>query len=286
MDKIHRLHKEDDRMKIEIYIDNVKNIENDYGNNYFGIIVTSPPYYTASTTPYANLGQYTKEMLEIFEILYKKLRYGRICAVNISDINDGYHGRIPLQNIFYTILEKVGFKYQETIIWAKPSGVKAATYGKRAGSIIQHKKPLYYYPDVIHEYILIYSKGGIQHKPYKGNIRIYKQYLNTIWHINPVSSETNIMPCKHPIAYPIKLPYLILNYYGYRDEPVLDPFLGGGTTILAARKLHFQHAVGYEIDPNQLKCILKNIIHNGIQVPIGIRYISTLGDTIKVVRRK
>ena len=263
-------------MNIRIHIGDCREALDMYEDNYFGVVCTSPPYYTASTDYYPCLESWIKEMKECFQKIYRKLMYGRICAVNISDITSGYSGeRLPLGWYILDILLKTGFKYQETIIWVKPTGAgaksKTGAYGKRAGLVIQKQLPLYYYPDDRKEYIFIVSKGALKRRSdYNRKIDVlgkFKKYLSSIWEMPTVSSFNRHLKFKHPIAFPLQLPLNVLNFYGYRDEAVLDPFLGGGTTILAAMKLGFNEAVGVERSRRWLPGIMLNIYGDEVSKP-------------------
>ena len=245
-------------MKVEIIIDDVKNIGELYRNNYFGIIVTSPPYYLTLAqdiyeppVAYGDYDEYLEDMKNIFDELYTVMRPGRICAVNISEVI--YRSKsYPVPYDFWNLMREVGFTYQDTIIWEKPSGISAG-FGRRAGNVLKYKKPLYYRPNRIIEWILIFSKGKIRLKETNDTVKINREYLGNVWHINPVRPQKRL----HPLQYPVELPYWLLNFYAYRDEPVLDPFMGAGTTLYAAQKLGFRHIVGYDIDPEVLPSVYK-----------------------------
>lgn len=246
-------------MRVEIIIDNVLNIREYYSSNYFGIIVTSPPYYLTLAhdkyeppIAYGSYDEYLGDMENIFYELHQVLKFGRVAAINISEVM--YGGKTyPIPYDLFNILREIGYMYQDTIIWEKPSGIKGTGYARRAGNVLKYRKPLYYRPNRITEWILIFSKGNIMLKPTSETIKIDRKYLGNVWHINPVRPQKRL----HPLQYPIELPYWLLNFYGYRDEPVLDPFLGAGTTIKAAQELGFKHIVGFDIDPDVLPSIFK-----------------------------
>ena len=98
----------------------------------------------------------------------------------------------------------------------------------------------------VHEYILIFSK--ITNKLEKGE-KIntiersdFVQWSKSIWTFPAVSAKK----IGHPAPFPIELPRRLIEFYSYKEDVILDPFIGSGTTALAAIELN-RHYVGYEI---------------------------------------
>ena len=76
----------------------------------------------------------------------------------------------------------------------------------------------------------------------------------SIWNINPARAKK----IGHPAPFPIELPQKFINLYTYKNDLILDPFLGSGTTAVAAKLLE-RNFVGYEIEKEYIE-IAKNRI--------------------------
>jgi site-specific DNA-methyltransferase (adenine-specific) len=70
----------------------------------------------------------------------------------------------------------------------------------------------------------------------------YEQWFRQIWNLNGTSSR------EHPAPFPLELALRLIRMYSFVNDIVLDPFVGTGTTMLAAIKSG-RNSVGYEIDP-------------------------------------
>ncbi|MFA5105334.1 MAG: site-specific DNA-methyltransferase [Candidatus Micrarchaeia archaeon] len=246
------------------------------GDQSVQLVVTSPPYFDVKD--YGNLRgnigaissykKYLKAVGEVFTECYRVLEEGRYCAVNISDIISAAH-KYPIPAHYVSLLEGIGFTYRDDIIWKKPSGVGANGAGgasKRFGVFMQNPYPMYYYPNNIHEHILIFRKGRFDFKKLsakkteqaKLDILEAKDFIsNDIWEFCPqIKNQYNELD--HPAMFPDILPETLIRLYTYQGETVLDPFLGSGTTTKAAKKLN-RHSIGYELNPQFLQVMKRRI---------------------------
>ncbi|MBI5046977.1 site-specific DNA-methyltransferase [Candidatus Micrarchaeota archaeon] len=218
------------------------------------------PYFNVKNYGTDNIGSineyetYLRAMRQVFSECYRVLEEGRYICVNISDIISG-ESKYPIPYHFVGILQRAGFQYREDIIWKKPSGLGSA---KRFGTLIQNPYPMYYYPNNIYEHILVFRKEKFDYNSVdkekklasKIDIDYAKKYWNTdIWEMVP---ETRIN--SHPAMFPKKLPEALIQLYSFKGETILDPFLGSGTTIKAARTLD-RNSIGYEINEEYLEII-------------------------------
>jgi len=116
------------------------------------------------------------------------------------------------------------------------------------------------------EYILLFKKPG-EEKIYHGRSKEEKEknkinidkiftneIANNIWHIAPVPPNQ----LKHPCPFPEEIPYRLINLYSYKDELVLDPFAGIGTTLKVANQLG-RSWVGYEIKKEYVNIAKKRV---------------------------
>ena len=235
------------------------------------LIVTSPPYFNVKDYGIDNIGSineyqtYLLSMRQVFSECYRVLQEGRYCCVNISDVISGQK-KYPIPAHFIRLLQKSGFEYREDILWKKPSGVRSGGgSGRRFGTLIQNPYPMYYYPNNLYEHILVFRKGTFDFKSVskkdklKSKIDIEyakKHWGNDIWEMHPetINQFTN----NHPAMFPEELPEALIQLYSYKDETVLDPFLGSGTTTKTAQKLE-RDSIGYEINPNYLGIIKSKV---------------------------
>ncbi|MBS7615468.1 site-specific DNA-methyltransferase, partial [Candidatus Bathyarchaeota archaeon] len=212
--------------------------------------------------------EYLSAVKKVFSECYRVLEDGRYCCVNISDIISDKH-KYPIPAHYVSLLEEIGFTYRDDVIWKKPEGVGANGAGgaaKRFGVFIQNPYPMYYHPNNVYEHILIFRKGKFDYKKVTAkktdqarfDIAQAKDYLSCdVWEFTP-QQKNQYNELDHPAMFPDVLPETLIQLFTYREETVLDPFLGSGTTTKAARKLE-RRSVGYEVNPNYLSVMQKRI---------------------------
>ena len=130
-------------------------------NNFIDLIVTSPPYYNVKKySHWENYGLYLCWLEKIFCKTMKVLKDGRMCCVNISNIiiprekRSMESKRIPLAFHFVEIMEKIGYKFIEDIVWEKPDG----SAKNRNGGFFRNRQPMQYKPNIVTEYIFVFQK--------------------------------------------------------------------------------------------------------------------------------
>jgi DNA modification methylase len=214
---------------------------------------TSPPYYNAreySTWP--TYEEYLQFLHDVFFEVLRVTKSGRMCAVNLSPVIEPRESRaheskrlaIPFH--FFSLMEKMGWKYIDDIVWVKPEGAAI----NRNGGFYQHRKPVAYKPNIVSETIFIFQKPAnflIDKivRSYNGNILeqslVNEDYeRSNVWKINPETAS------KHLAPYPKELSDKIVKYYSYVGDLVLDPFMGSGTTAISCIDLKRQY-LGIEI---------------------------------------
>lgn len=209
-------------------------------NNSIDLIVTSPPYFNVKEySHWKTYDDYLRWLKQVFIECYAVLKNGRMCCVNISTIiiprknRQDESKRIPLPFHFVNMMEDIGFKFLEDIIWVKPN----PSVPNRNGGFYRHRKPVAYKPNCVNEYVFVFQKpidcliddiiNGYDEDTVE-NSRIKEDYYKTnVWEISPVRNKF------HPAVYPYELAYHLIKYYSFESDIVLDPFMGSGTTGVA-----------------------------------------------------
>lgn len=100
----------------------------------------------------------------------------------------------------------------------------------------------------VHEYILVFSKGRFKRERLGRENSIsrddFLEYTKSVWRFSTVSARR----IGHPAPFPVELPRRLIQLYTFVDEIVLDPFMGSGSTALAARESG-RHFVGFDTNP-------------------------------------
>ncbi len=210
------------------------------------LMVTSPPYnVTKEYDKNLPLKEYLELLGQVFSETYRALVYGGRCCVNIANL--GRRPYIPLSDHISQMMMRIGFKMRGEIIWNKGAG---AGISMAWGSWQSASNPVL---RDTHEYILVFSKGSFQRKktPDKENTISREQFMEwtkSVWTMNPESAKK----IGHPAPFPVELPYRLIQLYTYRGDIVLDPFMGSGSTALAALKSGRLY-VGYETDSSYIR---------------------------------
>lgn len=110
----------------------------------------------------------------------------------------------------------------------------------------------------VHEYILIFSKGNFKHHTGNGENTISKddfmEWTKSVWSMNPESAKR----IGHPAPFPEELPYRLIQMYSFSNDVILDPFMGSGTTAIAALKSE-RRFIGYEINKEYINIANRRI---------------------------
>ena len=208
-------------------------------NNSVSLTVTSPPYNIGKDSDIdLTDNEYWAMMEKIFTETYRVTESSGRLVVNVANL--GRKPYIPFSKYFTELLIEIGFIMRGEIIWQKSKGANA---NFAWGSWLSASNPVI---RDIHEYCLVFSKDSLK-KSSQGVSSIEKEEFMestlSIWNINPARAKK----IGHPAPFPIELPQKFINLYTYKNDLVLDPFLGSGTTAVAAKLLE-RNFVGYEIE--------------------------------------
>jgi len=231
-------------------------------DNSLHLMVTSPPYNVSKEYDEdLSLKEYLQLLRNVFAETYRVLVYcGRAC-VNVANL--GRKPYIPLSDYISHMMIKIGFKMRGEIIWAKGAG---AGVSMAWGSWQSASNPVL---RDTHEYILVFSKGAFDRKKEDRENTITKEqfmeWTKSVWTMNPESAKK----VKHPAPFPVELPYRLTQLYTFKGDVVLDPFIGSGSTAIAALKSERKY-IGYDIDPEYIKIAEERIAPYKLQITLGI----------------
>lgn len=248
------------------------------------LVVTSPPYpmikmwddIMSNQNPDIHSAFENNKPREAFELMHQELdkvwkecwrvlKDGSFLCINIGDATRTINGEFALYNNNTKIIqacEKLGFINLPNILWRKATNAPNKFMG--SGML-----PCGAYVTLEHEWILIFRKG---------NKRVYETadakesrrdssffweernvWFSDVWEIKGVKQNINKSPSRERNAsYPLEVPYRLINMYSQKGDIVLDPFMGLGTTAIAAI-INERNSIGYEIDP-LLKPLLKDTL--------------------------
>jgi len=225
-------------------------------------VVFSPPYWNLrdykvkdQIGKFQSYEEYIESMKQTFSECYKVLKKGRFMAINIGTVVSN-EGMKFVCGDFVKVCEEVNFTFRKDIIWHKPKGT--TKWQRGATQFTQNPYPLHYNTNINHEFILIFQKGSssekIKSKPF--NKVFTRNLAYSVWDIIPINSPK--LDEKHVAPYPEEIPRRLIQLYTNKNETVLDPFAGSGTTNKVAYELG-RKSVAVEISKEYCNLIQKKI---------------------------
>lgn len=232
------------------------------------LIATSPPYWQLKDYGTENqIGfhddyeTYINHLNLTWQECYRVLHEGCRLCINIGDqfARSTYYGRykiIPIHAEIIKFCEVIGFDFMGQIIWQKVTTMNTSGGASIMGS---YPNPRNGIVKLDFEYILLFKKQGkapMPNKMQKDNAAMtneeWKTYFNGHWYFPGAKQD------KHLAMFPEELPHRLIKMFSFPSETVLDPFMGSGTTALAARNLN-RNSIGYEINPDFIPIIKERI---------------------------
>jgi len=214
---------------------------NELPDNSVHLMVTSPPYnvgkdYDENFT----LDEYRELLKKVFKETYRVLVPGGRACINVANL--GRKPYIPLHSFIIEDMHKIGFLMRGEVLWNKGSSASPSTAW---GTWLKANNPVL---RDVHEYILIFCKDTFTRKnDQKRKTTISKEefleFTKSVWNF----SAERANKVGHPAPFPIELPYRLIQLYTFDGEIILDPFVGSGTTCIAALKTDRKY-VAYDID--------------------------------------
>jgi DNA modification methylase len=227
------------------------------------LVLTSPPYWTLKE--YRNtagqlgfIGDY-EEFLHALDLVWRTCHHalvpgGRLICV-VGDVclarrkNKGRHTVIPLHASIQEHCRTIGFDNLAPIIWHK---IANAVYEVSNGSSFLGKP---YEPNAVIkndiEFILMQRKPGGYRKPSIAAriLSVISEDEHRSWFQQIWTGLTGASTRNHPAPFPLELAERLVRMFSFVGDTVLDPFMGTGTTNVAAASCG-RHSVGFEVDPH------------------------------------
>ena len=209
-------------------------------DNSVSLMVTSPPYNVGKDYDLdLSRDEYLDFLGRVLEETQRVLVPGGRIAFNIANL--GRKPYIPLNGLVSALATDLGLLMRGEIIWVKGKGAGGSCAW---GSWMSANNPTL---RDLHEYILVFSKQCFN-RVNKGMSTISREDFmaatTSVWNIPPESARR----VGHPAPFPVALVERLIHLYTYEGDIVLDPFMGSGTTAVAAIKSGRRY-VGYEINP-------------------------------------
>lgn len=226
-------------------------------DNSVALVVTSPPYFVGKEYEEAvgkghipaDYVDFLTMLEEVFAQCVRKLEPGGRIAVNVANL-----GRRPYRSLSADVIDilqnRLGLLLRGEVIWHKAKGAG----GNCAwGSFKSPSNPVL---RDLTERVVIASKGRFdralpsakrvaQGLPSEGTVSVdgFMEATTDVWEI-PTESASRV---GHPAPFPVELPQRLIDLYTYKGDLVLDPFVGAGSTAVAAVRTG-RHFVGFDID--------------------------------------
>ena len=227
------------------------------------LMVTSPPYnVTKEYDENLTLDEYRMLLKNVFTEVYKKLVTGGRACINLANL--GRKPYIPLHSYVIQDILEIGYSMRGEVIWNKATSASPSTAW---GTWLSANNPIL---RDVHEYILVFSKEAFNRQSLPEKVSTitrdeFLEFTRSVWTF-PAESAQKV---GHPAPFPVELPYRLIQLYTFRDEVVLDPFCGSGSTCVAAIKAG-RHYIGYDTEEEYVRLAERRIDEYKQQVSLPL----------------
>lgn len=219
------------------------------------LMVTSPPYNVGKEYDEdLSLEEYLSLLKRVMAEVHRVLVPGGRACVNVANL--GRRPYIPLHIYVIQDMLDLGFLMRGEVIWDKSSSASPSTAW---GSWMSAANPVL---RDTHEYVLVFSKDAFgrknpQKRPSTISREEFLEFTKSVWTFLAESARK----VGHPAPFPVELPRRFIQLYTFEGDVVLDPFMGSGTTAVAAKQL-VRSYVGYEVSAGYAELSHQRIVHS------------------------
>jgi len=230
------------------------------------LVLTSPPYWTlkryregdGQLGHVADYESFLGDLDKVWRHCYRCLVPGGRLVCVVGDVclsrraNNGEHSVMPLHSSIQERCRKIGFSNLAPIIWHKIANAAYEAEGNGGGFLGKPYEPNAVIKNDIEFILMLRKRGGYRSPSLSARIlsiipdKKHKEWFQQIW-----TGITGASTKSHPAPYPIELAERLVRMFSFVGDTVLDPFLGTGTTAVAAAKCG-RNSIGVEVDPHYL----------------------------------
>jgi DNA modification methylase len=254
------------------------------------LVVTSPPYFAgkqyeeeleAEGVPASYL-EYLDMLRSVFAECTRVLEPGGRIAVNVANL-----GRKPYRSLSADVIrilqDDLGLLLRGEVVWQKAEGASGScawgSYRSATNPVLRD----------VTERVVIASKGRFdralsvkkreaQGLPHRNTILTddFMALTLDVWSIPPESARR----VGHPAPFPVELPEKLINLYTFEDDLVLDPFMGSGSTLVAAARTGRRY-VGYDLDPAYVEIARQRVEAEAVgDLAVGANTLEPVGHVV------
>lgn len=237
------------------------------------LVVTSPPYWTLKEYRehpnqmgyIEDYEQFLSELDRVWRVCFNALVPGGRLVCVVGDVclsrrkNKGEHVVVPLHASIQEHCRAIGFNNLAPIIWHKIANAVYEASGNGAGFLGKPYEPNAVIKNDI-EFILMERKAGGYRSPSVATriLSVVPANKHKIWFQQIWTGVTGASTRYHPAPYPLELAERLIRMFSFVGDTVLDPFLGTGTTTVAAAKWG-RNSIGIEVDPAYFESVAKRL---------------------------
>ncbi len=258
-------------------------------DNSVALVATSPPYFVGKEYEQAVVGDsrsipttyldYLQMLRDVFAECVRVLEPGGRIAVNVANL-----GRKPYRSLSADVIsilqDDLGLLLRGEIIWHKAEGASGSlawgSYRSATNPVLRD----------ITERVIIASKGRFdravkpvkregEDMPHRSTVSAdeFMEATLDVWRIDPESARR----VGHPAPFPVELPRRLIDLYTFEGDAVLDPFLGSGSTAVAAERTG-RRGVGFDLDPEYVALARERVAVERERAQRRLRPVESAGD--------
>jgi len=235
------------------------------------LIITSPPYnfghaYASdASSDTREWNEYFGKLGQVWAQCARVLKPGGRIAVNVQPLFSDY---VPTHHIISAQLRKLGLLWKAEFLWEKNNyNAKYTAWGS-------WKSPSMPYIKYTWEYIEVFDKETHRKAGRREDIDItseeFKEWVIGRWTFPP---EIRMKEHGHPAMFPEELPRRLIRLFSYRNDIVLDPFNGVGTTTLAALK-NGRRFIGIDLSRQYCEAACRRLLRADVQESLPAGFLS------------